>query len=89
VNVDQISQLVLGGGAVGVFVLVFFAALRGELRFRPGVEGETRALREARDEARSERDYWRDHAAKLADAVDKLGDAVDRGNQRVRDGNGT
>lgn len=86
---EAIAQLVKDGGAVAVFIIVFVAAITGYLRFRPGVEGETRALRDANAELVKDRDYWREHATQLAHAVDKLGDAVDYGNRRLRDDRGT
>ena len=83
-SAGELSQLIRDGGAVAVFIVVFVAAITGYLRFRPGVQGEVGAMEKVIDELRKDRDYWRDHATKLADAVDKLGDAVDRGNERLR-----
>ena len=83
-SAGELSQLIRDGGAVAVFIVVFAAAITGYLRFRPGVQGEVGAMEKVIDELRKDRDYWRDHATKLADAVDKLGDAVDRGNERLR-----
>lgn len=69
-------------GAIAVFAFIVAAAVRGDLRFRPGVEGQLAAkdetIRELRDSlARSEA-----REVRLVDAVDKLGDALEARNRR-------
>jgi hypothetical protein len=73
---------IVQGGAVAVFLLVFAGALRGDLRFRPGVDGQVKAKddhialleRELADE--------KAHSGRLVDAVDKLADALEARNRR-------
>jgi hypothetical protein len=71
VTPDQITT----GGAIAVFILVFTAALAGQLRFKPGVDGQVKALEDALNDAREQRD-------RLVDVVDKLGDALEARNRR-------
>jgi hypothetical protein len=66
---------ILQGGAIAVFLLVFTAALAGQLRFKPGVDGQVKALEDALRDARDQRD-------RLVDAVEKLGDALEARNRR-------
>jgi hypothetical protein len=75
-------QFVIGAGATGVLLLVFAGAIRGDLRFRPGIEAENKAKdahialleRELADE--------KAHSGRLVDAVDKLADALEARNRR-------
>jgi hypothetical protein len=65
-------QFVIGAGATGVLLLVFAGAIRGDLRFRPGIEAENKA-KDAHEKA---------HSGRLVDAVDKLADALEARNRR-------
>lgn len=71
---EQITQL----GAIGVFLLVFAAAVRGDVQFRAGVD----ALRDALASERAGRARAEAHAETLVDAVDKLADALEARNRR-------
>lgn len=79
---EQLGNLVAQGGAVAVLIAVFAAAVRGDIRFRPGVDGERDAKDDALAHERAGRERAEAHAAKLADAVDKLGDALEARNRR-------
>lgn len=75
-------DVILQGGAIAVFLLVFAGAVRGDIRFRPGTDGEL----EAKDEyiAFLERELVdrTAHRDRLTAAVEKLGDALESRNRR-------
>lgn len=75
---DQIAQV----GAIAVFLLVFAAAVRGDLRFRPGIDDVSKARDDALVDARAGRARAEAHADRLVTVVDKLGDALEARNRR-------
>lgn len=75
---EQITQ----GGAIAVFLVLFVAAIRGDLRFRPSIDDVSKARDDALADARAGRARAEAHADRLVDAVDKLGDALEARNRR-------
>lgn len=79
---EQWLDLVTRGGAIAVLLGVGWLARRGDIRFRPGVDGELAAMRDALADARSGRNRAEAHADRLVGVVDKLGDALEARNRR-------
>jgi hypothetical protein len=73
---------IVQGGAVAVFILVFAGALRGDLRFRPGIDGQLKAKDEHIEGLKRALADEKAHSGRLVDAVDKLADALEARNRR-------
>lgn len=81
-TVEQWSSLVTQGGAIVVLLGILAAAVRGEIRFRVGINAQIDALHDALADARAGRARAEAHADRLVEVVGELGSALEARNRR-------